>query len=387
MSSSIHSAARDMINISARRFEASPFQPCWEQPDMLLGVYAGRTYPIDLGDDPVQMYWTLRRKAVMYDVPERPVEISGPDAVAFLDMVFARHIATLKEARGRYAIACTPQGGLFMDGVLFRLAEDRLWYVQPDGALEPWLLAHSGGFDVTISDPNSRVLQIQGPASPAILAKATGGAITDDFKYFHSGFFEIGGQQLYVSRTGWTGELGYEIYTQGAATDCRHLWDSLIDLGRPFGMAFSTIPSMEIRRIEAGILDNLTDFDWTMTPFEAGLGGFIDLDKPNFVGREALMAADRTPRLFGVKCPGHVPRMNEIVEREGARVGRITAGAWSPYLGCGVGYVRFDHAGEWAGRNLSLRASDGESSGCEVVALPFYDPEKRIPRGLEKIDL
>ena len=311
MSNSIHSVARDVVKISARRFEASPFQQCWAQPDMLLGVYAGRTYPIDLGDDTTEMYWKLRRQSVMYDVPERPVEISGPDCVPFMEKVFARYITTLKEGRGRYAIACTPQGGVFMDGVLFRLSDDRFWYVQPDGALVPWLIAHSGGFDVTISDPQSRVLQIQGPASQAVIAAATNGAITDDFKYFHAGFFDIGGQRLFVSRTGWTGELGYEIYTQGEETDCPRLWNDLIELGKPNGMVFSTIPSMEIRRIEAGILDNLTDFDWSMTPFEAGLGPFIDLDKTDFIGRDALLTADRATRLYGVKCPDAVPHMNE----------------------------------------------------------------------------
>lgn len=370
--------------ISARRFEASPFEPCWAKPGMLLGVYAGRSYPIDLGDDPTELYWTLRRQSVMYDVPERPVEISGPDVVPFLEKVFARHIATLKEGRGRYAIACTAQGGVFMDGVLFRLSENRFWYVQPDGALVPWLIAHSGGFDVTISDPKSRVLQIQGPTSPAVMAAATEGAITDTFKYFHAGFFDIGGQKLYVSRTGWTGELGYEIYTQGDATDCQRLWDYLIEAGKPHGMVFSTTPSMEIRRIEAGILDNLTDFDWTMTPFEAGLGPFIDMDKPNFIGREALLRGEHGNVLFGVKCPDAIPRMNDLVEDDGVRKGRITAGAWSPYLNCGIGYARFDLAKDWAGHSLTLCASDGAKFQCQLVSLPFYDAEKRIPRGLDR---
>ena len=383
MSNSIHSVASDTIRISSRRFEPSPFQPCWQKPDMLLGVYAGRSYPIDLGDDPSEMYWNLRRRSVMYDVPERPVEISGPDAMPFMEKVFARHIATLKEGRGRYAIACTPQGGVFMDGVLFRLSENRFWYVQPDGALVPWLIANSGGFDVTISDPKSRVLQIQGPTSPAVIAAATNGAITDAFKYFHAGFFDIGGQRLYVSRTGWTGELGYEIYTQGDETDCTRLWNHLIEVGKPHGMVFSTIPSMEIRRIEAGILDNLTDFDWTMTPYQAGLGPFIDVDKPDFIGREALLMAERDTVLYGIKCPGAIPRMDDIVAENGARAGRITAGVWSPYLDSGIGYVRFDSARDWVGQSLTLCASNGEKYECEIVSLPFYDPEKRIPRGLD----
>lgn len=269
-----------------------------------------------------------------------------------------------------------------MDGVLFRLEEDRFWYVQPDGALEPWFIAHSDGFDVSISDPGSRVLQIQGPRSPAVIADASGGAIDGGFKYFHAGFFEICGQRVYVSRTGWTGELGYEIYSLGTSTDCTRLWRDLIELGKPHGMEFSTIPSMEVRRIEAGILDNLTDIDRTMTPFDAGLGGFIDLEKDGFVGRDALLRADKGCRLFGVRTVGAVPRMNDTVELQGRRVGRITAGAFSPFLDLGIGYVRFDEAGGWVGRALSLVAATGETTDCEVVPLPFYDPDKLIPRGL-----
>ena len=122
-------------------------------PDTVMGVYAGRYYSVYNGEDVEEGYWSLRRQAVLYDVPERPVEISGPDAERFLEYVFARRISTLKTGRGRYAIACSHDGGLFMDGVLFKLADQRYWYVQPDGALETWLLAHSNGFDVKVSDP------------------------------------------------------------------------------------------------------------------------------------------------------------------------------------------------------------------------------------------
>lgn len=349
-----------------------------------MGVYAGRYYSVFNGEDTTETYWALRRKAALYDVPERPVEISGPDAVPFMERVFARQISSLKEGRGRYAIACTPAGGVFMDGILFKLTTDRFWYVQPDGALESWLLAHSDGFDVTISDPHSRVLQIQGPASFDILNAASGGAIDETMGYFHSGFFDIGGQKVYVSRTGWTGELGFEIYTQGDATDCPRLWDYLMKVGEPHGMEFSSISSMEIRRLEAGILDNGTDFEVSMTPFEAGLGAFVDLEKEDFVGRTALLEAEPGTRIFGVKCADAAPLYHGEIVDCGKTVARITAGAWSPYLNAGIGYARFNDAGEWAGKHLSMKSADGKLVSCEIVDLPFYDPEKRIPRGLDK---
>lgn len=384
MSNSIHSDAKHTVRVGARRFETSPFVDCWANKYTVFGVYAGRYYCVFNGEDTTETYWALRRKAALYDVPERPVEISGPDAVPFMERIFARKISNLKEGRGRYAIACTPQGGVFMDGILFKLTNDRFWYVQPDGALDAWLNAHSEGFDVTISDPHSRVLQIQGPASYAIMHAASDGAIDETMGYFHSGFFDIGGQEVYVSRTGWTGEFGFEVYTQGDQTDCPRLWNHLTGIGERHGMKFSSISSMEVRRLEAGILDNGTDFDMTMTPFEAGLGAFVDLEKESFIGRAALLDAKKDTRVYGVKCADATPSYHgEIFDRD-AVVGHVTAGAWSPYLNAGIGYVQFNNAGEWTGQKLSMKNTVGELIPCEVVDLPFYDPEKRIPRGLNK---
>ena len=384
MNTSIHADTRQTVRISARRFEPSPYQDRYDNPETVLGVYAGRFYAVFNGENPAETYWTLRRKAVLYDVPEKPIQIEGPDAIAFLERIFARRVGTLKEGRGRYAIACTPDGGVFMDGILFRLSQNRFWYVQPDGPLEAWLIAHSAGHDVTISDPRSRVLQIQGPASQAILRGASDGAIDERMGYFHAGFFNLGGQRLYVSRTGWTGEIGFEIYSQGSQTDHTRLWQHLTEAGAQHGMVFGSISSMEIRRIEAGILDNLTDFDTTMTPFEAGLGAFLELDKEGFIGRETLLKADRRTLLYGLRCRAATPAMNLSVLDGQQAVGRVTAGAWSPFLDCGVGYVRFSQPGNWAGRSLALKTSAAETVPCEIVDLPFYDPNKRIPRGLDR---
>ena len=372
------------VAVSARRFEESPFIERTGSPDMVRGVYAGRYFPIYAGEDWVGKYWTLRRQALIFDVPEKPVEISGPDAVPFLEKVLARRVATMTEGRGYYSIACTPRGGVFMDGVVFRLAKDRFWYVQADGPLEAWLTAHSGGFDVTVSDPGSRVLQIQGPASIDILGAATDGAIDGAMKYFRSGYFGIGGQELYVSRTGFTNELGFEIYCDGATTDHLALWDHLMACGGPHGMEFSSTRALTVRRIEGGILGNLTDMDTTMTPFEAGLARFIDMDKGDFIGRDALAGRDTRPCLFGLTCEGAIPSAGCSVLDGDAAVGRITAGVPSPTLGLGIGYVRFGAPGDWVGRRLRMDLPDGTRHAVEVVELPFYDREKKIVRGVDR---
>lgn len=371
------------VRISARRFEESPYIECYGDAEIVRGVYAGRYFAISTGEDPVDTYWTLRTKALLFDVPEKPIEISGVDAVSFLETVLARRISTLKQGRGRYAIACTPKGGVFMDGVVFNLDGNRYWYVQADGDFETWLMAHSGGFDVTIFDPRSRVIQIQGPASFDIMSAASGGAINEEMKYFHAGFFDLGGQQLYVSRTGFTGELGFEIYGQGAETDHPALWRHLMAAGAPHGMAFSSTGCMTIRRVEAGIMGNLSDMNPSMTPFAAGLGPFIDMDV-DFIGRAALEDADRRSRFFGLICHAATPSRDCIVLDGDEQVGWLTTGLRSPTLECGVGYVRFAEPGDWIGRELKLRLPDGAEHPCGIVSLPFVDPGKRIVRGLDR---
>ena len=372
------------VSISGRRFEESPYISRYDGPELVRGVYAGRFFAIFNGEDPVRKYWVLRRKALIFDAPEKPVEVSGPDAVAFLEKVLSRTVSTLEIGRGRYAIACTPQGGVFMDGVLFRLADNRFWYVQADGALEAWFLAHSEGYDISISDPKSRVIQIQGPASMEIMRAASANRIDEGMRYFHAGFFDLGGQEVYVSRSGFTGELGYEIYSLGEATDHLALWDHLTDAGEPHGMEFSSTSSMTIRRVEAGILGNSTDMDTTMTPFEAGLAPFVDLEGGDFVGRAALLHADRRPVLHGLKCSGALPSVASTVLDGDAPVGRVTMGVQSPTLECGIGYVRFNEPGDWPGRSLHIRLPSGDVHPCQIVDIPFVDPHKRLARGLDR---
>ena len=362
--------------------ELSPFHNCYANENTVLRLAAGRFYAHHNGEDVISSYWALRQHAALFDVPERPVEIAGPGAVAFLEYLVARKIKDMDVGRGRYALICTHKGGIFMDGILFRLAENRFWFVHPDGDLDTWLLANCNSFDVSVSDPKSRVLQLQGPKSFQIMHDATKGALTQNFRYFHSGFFNVDGQQVYVSRTGWTGELGYEIYTLGEQTDCPRLWKHLMRKGKPFGMVFSSMQAMNIRRIEAGILDSGSDFDNSMTPFEAGLGKFVDFDKKGFIGHDALRIATPGTRLFGLRCCDAIPHGSDLIVCDSISVGKVTTGAFSPYLDCGIGYVRFDKPSDWSGKILTLRSRQFGDVACKIVDLPFYDQEKALPRGL-----
>ncbi len=372
------------VRLSARRFEESPFLERQNTKEMIKGVYANRFFVVYNGEDTLDKYWKLRRKALLFDVPEKPIEISGPDAVPLLEKVLTRRVKGMRVGRGYYALACTPQGGIFMDGVVFRFDENRFWYVQADGALETWFTAYSENFDVRISDPHSRVLQIQGPASIDIMRAASGGQIDGSMKYFQSGFFELGGQRLYVSRTGFTGELGFEIYCDGSNTDHLGLWDHLMDSGAKFGMELSSTRAMTMRRIEAGILGNTTDMDIYMTPFQAGLSQFIDMGKRDFVGRKALLNTKKGRCLFGVTCEARIPTAESVIINGNQVVGKIRAGVPSPTLGLGIGYAQFDQPGEWVGKVLSLRSQDGDIHKINIVDIPFFDKNKNIVRGEDR---
>jgi len=259
-----------------------------------------------------------------------------------------------------------------------------------NGEYESWLLAFTEGLDVAVTDPGSRVLQIQGPKSAAVLSNAAAGQRSGELRYFHAGMFNLGGQEVLVSRTGWTGELGFEIYSRHNI-DHSALWDHLMASGLDHGMTYASAESMGIRRIEAGILDNGTDMDRGMTPFAAGLEAFVDLSKPDFVGRDALKQADRTCLLFGLVCDSVAPRTGLPVFKGDTQVGQITTGDWSPTLNTGIGYVRFHDIdpvqGSWLDQKLILGDLGDGRHDCEIVPLPFYDREKKIPRRLDSGEL
>ena len=323
---------------------------------------------------------------MLYDVPEKPIEIRGSDAVKLLERALARRIEDLGIFKVRYAVACTPQGGIIMDGLVIRLAEDHFWYVQANGGFEHWLNLLSDGMEVTVSDPRSRVLQIQGPAALQFLERAAPGQVPERFRYFNAGMFRLNGmKEVVISRTGFTGEMGIEIYSN-PQNDASAFWDYIFEVGKEFDLEMGAGGSMTLRRVEAGILDYDMDINPGTTPFDAGLGNLVDFDKPEFVGRTALLNVDRRPRLFGLTSETGIPRFGTKVVEDGVEVGHMTIGDWSPTLKKGVGYVLFDlpenAKGCWVGQSLAIRTPDGETHGCEIVSLPFLDAEKRIPRGL-----
>ncbi len=330
-------------------------------------------------------YWMLRQKAACLNTGEWPIEFSGPDATRLMDLLFVNNVGKVRVGHCGYGLACFDDGGLIVDGVFVRLEENRYWYAQADGDFVNWARAHARGMDVRITDPRVNVSQIQGPASMEILAAAAKDGIPTPFGYFGSAWVEFAGQKVLISRTGYTNELGWEFYTE-PHHDAAALWAHLAEAGAPHGLRFFGLDSMNIRRIEAGILNANSDFDATTTPFDVGLGRFIDFDKPDFIGKAALACAPRETRLHGIQCPSGTPRVNGTVMLEGVRAGRVTAGAHSPFLRCGIGFALMDSAEPGPGSAVTVEDNDGVMQGAVLVQTPMYDPESEIARG-KRVDI
>lgn len=323
-------------------------------------------------------YWRLRRQVILRHTGELPIEVRGPDAVRLLNRVFTRDVAKTRVGRCSYQLACYADGGMIIDGVLVRLAEDRFWYGQADGDLSLWLKAYAHDMDVEVVDPNVWVSQVQGPSSLEVLAAAVDGAYPQPFRYFDATTVRIAGQDVVITRTGFTNELGWEVYLS-PDIDARAVGERLLEAGQAFGMRPVAVGGA--RRIEAGLLNAGSDFDETVTPFAAGLGAMVDLGKDDFIGRAALQDADRRPRTWGLRVQGGVARLGPGLGAGGARAGRVCSSAWSPFQRCGVAIVRLDDPEVGPGAAVEVDCSDDLTRPGELCELPMYDRERRIPRG------
>ncbi|MGC1488238.1 MAG: aminomethyltransferase family protein [Albidovulum sp.] len=330
-------------------------------------------------------YWLLRQKAAVLHTGEYPLQVEGPDAEKLLDRLFTKDMTKVKVGRCAYGLACYEDGGLLVDGILLRLAADKFWYAQADGDFYSWARAHGAGMDVTISDPDVFVSQVQGPNALEILQAASDGGLPEPFGYFAVARVSFGGQEVVITRTGYTNELGWEFYTE-PHHDAAALWQHLNAAGKPFGMEIFGLDAMNIRRIEAGILNAGSDFNTTTTPYDVHLGRFVDEDKGDFIGKAALAKAPRAPRLHGIICPTGEPLISANVDVGGMQAGHVTAGAVSPYLGFGIGYALMNDAKHGVGTAIMVGCKDGTMQAAKLVELPFYDKQAEIPRG-KRVDV
>lgn len=326
-------------------------------------------------------YWTYRQKVGLLHTGEYVLQFNGADSEALLNKLLTREISKLKVGRCGYGLVCYEDGGLLVDGILLRLEPDLFWFVQADGDFYNWARAHSFGMDVRITDPDVFVSQVQGPNSLELLGAICTGGLPAGFSYYGIARVDIGGQSYIVTRTGYTNELGWEIYSE-PHHDPDLLWEILQTHGAPLGLDMVPLDASDARRIEAGILNAGSDFDRTTTPFDVGLGRFVHLDKStDFIGKSALAKAPRGRRLFGFSCLVGEPEVLGAVAIDGRKCGRVTAAAMSPFLKHGIGFALFDDAGRFEGDEVTVACRDGVMRPALLVDPPFYDKAAQIPRG------
>ena len=255
----------------------------------------------------MMQYWAVRQKVIFRNTGGISAEISGPDAKAYINHVFARGVSAVKVSRCIYNFVLYHHGGIITDGVMLCLARDRFWMAQADGELTKWYEAHSHGFDVTISDPNVWVTQVQGPRSMDVLRDVIDGDFPDPWRYFDIATVSIAGEEVIITRTGFSNELGWEFYLR-PENNAEKIGNQIWEVGKRHGMILTGTPVFRARRIEAGLMSQ-AEFDSTTTPFDVGLGHFVQVNKSEFIGKTALEKADKRSRTFGMRVCGGIAEL------------------------------------------------------------------------------
>lgn len=368
------------------RLRKSPFFDCTIRAGATTFSVYNKTYLPGGYSDPESEFWSLINDVTLWDVTcQRIVEITGPDAFRFMDLLTPRDLSKCKVGQCRYVLITSQNGGILNDPVLLRLDEDRFWLSSADSDPLMWArgVAVHAGLDVEINAPDVATLQLQGPKSSLVMQDRIRNGVRD-LPYYHLMKAEISGIPVVVSRTGWSAERGYEIYLLDTNRG-PELWDLLMEAGRSYDIA-PACPS-RIRRIEAGILDYSIDMDEHTNPFEVGLDRLVDLDKPSdFIGKAALQRIKTegvARKVAGIEVEGPPVQPNDQAwpaSHEGRSVGRMTSWVYSPRLRRNIGFAMLELACTGIGTEITIRADIGERR-AKVVETPFVDPQRRLARG------
>ena len=340
-------------------------------------------------------YRHLKDHVQVWDVSvERQVELRGPDATRLMQMLTPRDLSKMAVGQCKYILITNADGGILNDPILLRLAENHFWISLADSDILLWAqgVAVHSGLDVTIREPDVSPLQLQGPKSGDVM-KALFGESIMDLKYYWLRAVELDGIPLIVSRTGWSSELGYELYLQdGSRGD--DLWEKIMAAGKQHKIA-PTGPS-QIRRVEAGIFSYFQDMRVTDNPFEIGMDRLVDLEmEADFVGKEALKKIKKEGikrKLVGIEIlgdpiskvvppqytPGYFVPDHWPIFDDKKEIGYVTSKCFSPRLKKNIGYAFIPI--EYAKNDTEFEIrSPYANLKAKVVPLPFYDPKKRIP--------
>ena len=335
-------------------------------------------------------YERLTKHVSMWDVAvERQIQVKGPDAAAFVNMLITRDVhALLPTMRARYVILCNRYGGVVNDPVLLRVADDEFWFSISDSDVLLWAqgVNASGRYNVDIRELDVSPLQIQGPKSAALMEKMFGDAIRE-IPYYGLMRSKLNGRDVTISRTGFSAEVGFEIYLHDAILYADDVWPHILAQGEEFGLG--VIAPSHIRRLEAGILSYGQDMDIENNPFEVRLGWQVDFGKDDFIGKAALAKIKEEgvqQRLVGIKMGGApITWYNEdfyLVKGadSDADIGYVTSAFWSPNLQSNIALAVMPRS-HWR-RGTPVRVwlpADGAVDG-EITRVPFFDPSKDIPK-------
>lgn len=351
-----------------------------------FSVYNHMYIPRDFGD-PEQNFWNLVNEAILCDVAvERQVEITGPDAARFTQMLTPRDLSKLAVGQCKYILITNADGGILNDPVLLRLAENHFWLSLADSDILLWAqgVAVHSGMDVTIREPDVSPLQLQGPKSGEVMRALFGDSIMD-LRYYWLREVDLDGIPLIVSRTGWSSELGYELYLRDG-TRGDELWERIMAAGAPFGLKPGHTST--IRRIEGGMLSYHADADSGTNPYELGLDRLVDLDMAaDFIGKDALRRIrDKgvTRKQVGLRIEG--PRLKGPnttfwpISKDGKAVGKVTSAVYSPRLEQNIALAMVAADTADIGTVVEVAMPQGPASAI-IVERPFFDPKKKLAAG------
>ena len=343
-------------------------------------------------------YWACRERAVVTDLsPLRKYEVLGPDAEALMQLCATRDVRRLSVGQVVYTAMCYPHGGMIDDGTVFRLGDDNFRWVGGNDLSGLWLReqAQQRGLDAWVKTSTDQLanVAVQGPKSREILERILWTGPTWQsvgelgwFRFSVARLNDFHGMALVVSRTGYTGELGYELFCH--PKDARTLFEAVMEAGKPFGIAPLGLGALDMLRIEAGLVFAGAEFSDQTDPFEAGIGFTVPLKSKtgDFIGREALERRKAHPvrKLVGLDLEGGlVPSTGDCVRAGRAQVGEITSAMRSPILGKVIALCRMDVAHAVLGTEVEVGQLDGHQKRipARVVPFPHFDPEKRRVRG------
>lgn len=366
------------------------FDDCQRQAGATWTDWEGWAWAADFGDAVAEHRATRTACNLWDESPLRKWDLRGPDALALADALFTNDMSKLEHGQVRYGAICDEQGHMVMDGTVFHLADGHCLSVTSYDSDLDWFrkVASDRGLDVAIEDRTAQMphLQVQGPKAREVLGPITEGADVGALRYFRflTEGVKVGGVPVWLSRTGYSGELGFELYC--SVDDAPALWDAVVAAGRPHGLQPIGLSAIETLRIESGLLFPDVDyFPHQTDPYEVRLDNVIKLDKAtDFVGRDALraIASDKTARLLTtLRIEGdEVPEYGAAVTSDGAEVGIVRSPCQSPTFDLEViAMASIDRALASEGSRVDVALGDG-TVGATVAQFPLYDPRKTRPR-------